>query len=224
MPTRTIVPFGWNRRDGSRAGTSLGETRFGLPLKRLTVLWAVILPAVLAVTTACSSQSTVVPKLGAVVGCDSIPLGDSVGAAKSGATKSGELAFPCLDGKSTIRFSQMRGPLIVNVWGSWCAPCKDEIPMIRSFYSKNLSKVQIVGVDVEEAKRSDGVDFVVANGMTWPILVDPDARSRGFFGMGVPVTWFIDENGAVVHKKIGVLNSEQELRDLASKYLHLTLS
>jgi cytochrome c biogenesis protein CcmG/thiol:disulfide interchange protein DsbE len=118
----------------------------------------------------------------------------------------------------------MRGPLIVNVWGSWCAPCRDEIPMIRSFYSKNQSKVGIVGVDVEEAKKSDGTDFVVANGMTWPILMDPDGRSRGFFGMGVPVTWFIDAEGTVLHKKIGVLKSEQELRDLANEYLHLTLS
>lgn len=96
--------------------------------------------------------------------------------------------------------------------------------MIRSFYAKNQSRVRVVGVDVEEAKKSDGVDFVIANGMTWPILVDPDGRSRGFFGMGVPVTWFIDANGNVVHKKIGVLNSESELRETAIKYLHLTLS
>lgn len=96
--------------------------------------------------------------------------------------------------------------------------------MIRSFYAKNASAVALVGVDVEEAKRTDGSDFVVANGMTWPILVDPDGRSRGFFGMGVPVTWFIDRDGKVLHKKIGVLNSEQELRDLATKYLHLTLN
>jgi cytochrome c biogenesis protein CcmG/thiol:disulfide interchange protein DsbE len=177
-------------------------------MKRLAVLSLVLL------LTSCSSQSSIVPKLGAVVGCDSIPLGSSTGG----------LEFPCLDGKSSVRFSQMRGPLIVNVWGSWCAPCKDEIPMIRSFYSKNSSVVHLVGVDVEEAKKSDGSDFVVTNGMTWPILVDPDARSRGFFGMGVPVTWFIDKNGSVVHKKIGVLNSEQELRDLATKYLHLTLN
>lgn len=96
--------------------------------------------------------------------------------------------------------------------------------MIRSFYSKYATTVHLVGVDVEEAKMSDGADFVVTNGMTWPILVDPDARSRGFFGMGVPVTWFIDKDGTVVHKKIGVLNSEQELRDLANKYLNLTLN
>ena len=101
---------------------------------------------------------------------------------------------------------------------------KEEIPIIRSFYSKNASIVRLVGVDVEEAKKSDGVDFVVNNGMNWPILVDPDARSRGFFGMGVPDTWLIDKDGVVVHKKIGVLNSEQELRDLVNKYLHLTVN
>ncbi len=96
--------------------------------------------------------------------------------------------------------------------------------MIRSFYEKNQSRVHVVGVDVEEAKKSDGVDFVITNGMTWPIVVDPDGRSRGFFGMGVPVTWFIDADGNVLHKKIGVLSSEMELREMATKYLHLTLS
>ncbi len=177
-------------------------------MKRLAVISMALL------LTACSSQSSVVPTLGEVVSCNSIRL----------APASGGLDFPCLDGKSTIHFAQMRGPLIVNVWGSWCAPCKDEIPILRSFYAKNAGTVALVGVDVEEAKRSDGSDFVVANGMTWPILVDPDGRSRGFFGMGVPVTWLIDKNGHVVHKKIGVLNSEQELRELTIKYLHLTLN
>jgi cytochrome c biogenesis protein CcmG/thiol:disulfide interchange protein DsbE len=172
------------------------------------------------VVTGCSSQSSAVPTLGAVLGCTSISLQRS--SVASNGVKG--LEFPCLDGKSTIRFSQVRGPAIVNVWGSWCAPCRDEIPMIRSFYAKNQSKIGVVGVDVEEAKKSDGADFVVANGITWPILVDPDGRSRGFFGMGVPDTWFIDAAGTVVHKKIGVLKSEQELRDLASKYLHLTAS
>ena len=185
-------------------------------MKRFPVIFTLIA----LVASGCSSQSTVVPTLGAVVGCESIPLQSS--SVESNGARG--LEFPCLDGKSTIRFSQMRGPVIVNVWGSWCAPCRDEIPMIRSFYSKNQSKIGVVGVDVEEAKKSDGADFVVANGMTWPILFDPDARSRGFFGMGVPVTWFIDADGTVVHKKIGVLKSEQELRELASEYLHLNLS
>jgi hypothetical protein len=89
---------------------------------------------------------------------------------------------------------------------------------------KAKSKVQILGIDVEEAKSSDGADFVVKNGMTWPNVIDPDGRTRGNFGMGVPVTWFIDSAGKVVHKKIGTIKSEVELRDLTSKYLHITVS
>jgi thiol-disulfide isomerase/thioredoxin len=129
-----------------------------------------------------------------------------------------------MDGKSNVNFAALRGPIIVNVWGSWCAPCSDEIPILRSFYSQAKAKLQVLGIDVEEGKASDGSNFVVEQAMTWPSLVDPDGRSRSLFGMGVPVTWFIDADGKVAFKKIGVLKSIQELRDLTQKYLHLTVS
>ena len=161
----------------------------------------------------CSSQASVVPMLGTVTSCDSI-IRSNVATG---------LVFPCLDGKSALHFSALRGPLIVNVWGSWCAPCKEEVPIIRSFYAKAKSQFQILGVDVEEAKPSDGTAFIVENGMTWPNVIDPDGRSRGYFGMGVPVTWFIDSNGVIVHKKIGAVQSERELRDLTLKYLRIAV-
>jgi hypothetical protein len=54
------------------------------------------------------------------------------------------------------------------------------------------------------------LNFIKAHGMSWPHLVDSDGRSKGLFGPGVPVTWFIDEGGEVVGKKIGAyLNKEQ---------------
>lgn len=163
--------------------------------------------------TGCSYQSAAVPKLGTVVGCETIPLSSS----KEG------VEIPCLDGKSAIHFKQLKGPLILNVWGSWCAPCKEEIPIFRSFYSKAKTQVHLLGVNVEEAKRTDATNFVIKNGMTWPNLTDPDGRTRGLFGMGVPVTWFIDSTGKVLFKKIGVLRSEEELRNLTSKYLNITV-
>ena len=172
-----------------------------------------VIAIMLLALTGCASQSTAIPTLGQVVPCNQI----SHVASGSG------LQMPCLDGKSTLTFSTLRGPLIVNVWGSWCASCKDELTILRSFYSKSKSTVPILGVDVEEAKASEGSDFVVAQGMTWPSLLDPDGRSRGYFGMGVPVTWFIDVNGVVVHKEIGTLHSEQQLRDLTAKYLGVTV-
>jgi cytochrome c biogenesis protein CcmG/thiol:disulfide interchange protein DsbE len=173
----------------------------------------VLLLISLGLLAGCASQATVVPTVGRVVSCDSI--------ARTKLTTG--LVFPCLDGKSSLYFSALRGPLIVNVWGSWCAPCKDEIPIIRSFYEKANSQLHILGIDVEEAKSSDGTAFIVENGMTWPNVTDPDGRSRGFFGMGVPVTWFIDSKGAIVHKKIGAIRSESELRDLTLQYLNIAV-
>ncbi len=175
-------------------------------------LGIVYLIAILLVS-ACAKQSDRLPVTGEVVSCAQL----NVSGARGGPT------FPCMDGKSSLNFGTLRGPLIVNVWGSWCAPCKDEIPFLKSFNSKAQSRLQMLGIDVEEAKPKDGSDFVVSQGMTWPSLVDPDGRSRSLFGMGVPVTWFIDSGGKVAFKKIGVLKSERELSDLTRKYLHLNI-
>ena len=163
--------------------------------------------------SSCAKQSDHIPVTGQVVSCAQLNF-SGLG---------GDLIFPCMDGKSSVNFGTLRGPLIVNVWGSWCAPCKDEIPFLRSFNSKVQSRLQLLGIDVEEANPKDGADFVVSQGMTWPSLVDPDGRSRSLFGMGVPVTWFIDSAGKVTFKKIGVLKSERELSDLTQKYLHLNI-
>lgn len=175
--------------------------------------------AVIAATLAlgisgCASTSTTAIAPGRVISCDSM-----------GNSKLGKgLVLPCLDGKSSHDISGVKGPLIINVWGSWCAPCKDEIPIFRNFYEKNKEKVQILGVDVEEANISDGKEFVIAEGITWPNLFDKDGRSRAYFGMGVPVTWFVNSKGEVVFKKIGVLKDENELRDLTAQYLEIDVS
>jgi hypothetical protein len=57
----------------------------------------------------------------------------------------------------------------------------------------------------------------------WPNLYDPDGRSRKYFGMGVPVTWFIAADGSVAGKKIGVITDVEELITLTNKYLGVQL-
>ena len=178
-------------------------------MKKLSLLFLTLISL-----SGCASQASKIATLGEVVSCDSIVR----------STQSVGVQLPCLDGKSTLALDSLQGPLIVNVWGSWCASCKDEIPIFRSFYSKAQSRLAILGIDVEEAKLSDGSDFVVQNGMTWPNVIDLAGKTRGDFGMGVPVTWFIDAKGVVVYKKIGVIKSERQLRDLTSKYLHITIN
>ena len=139
------------------------------------------------------------------------------------AAKPGDTLLNCLTGTEKISVESLRGPLIVNVWGSWCGPCADEIPLFVEFHHQASGKVKLLGIAVEEAKAQDSKDFIIANGITWPNLYDAKGITRGTFGMGVPVTWFIDEQGTVVYKHVGVVKSTEELIDLTNKYLKVSI-
>jgi thiol-disulfide isomerase/thioredoxin len=158
--------------------------------------------------TACSPSSSYVK--GEVVSCESISQDTSF---------VGGIEMDCLDRTAGASLGALRGPMVVNVWGSWCGPCREEIPFLRSFYEKAQGKVALVGIDVEEATFDDGRRFVERNGIVWPNLYDPDGRSREYFGLGVPVTWFIAADGSVAGKKIGAFKDLTELITLTNKYL-----
>lgn len=173
-----------------------------------------VIPVVLLLLlTACSPSSSPYVR-GEVVSCVSIT---------QDATFVGGVELECLDGSTGAQLGALKGPMIINVWGSWCGPCKKEIPIFVSFYERAKGKVSLVGVDVEEANVGDGQSFVENNGITWPNLYDPDGRSREYFGMGVPVTWFIAADGTVAGKKIGEIKDESELVELTNKYLGVRL-
>ena len=164
--------------------------------------------------TGCSSVTKPVASKGEVVDCVEV---------SHVASKPGETLLNCLTGTEKISVESLRGPLIVNVWGSWCGPCADEIPLFVEFHHQANGKVKLLGIAVEEAKAQDSKDFIIANGITWPNLYDAKGITRSTFGMGVPVTWFIDEQGAVVYKHIGVVKSTEELIDLTNKYLKVKI-
>jgi len=166
----------------------------------------------LLLLAACSPSSSYVK--GEVVSCESISQDTSF---------VGGIEMDCLDRTTGARLGALRGPMLVNVWGSWCGPCREEIPILRSFYEKAQGKVALIGIDVEEATFDDGRRFVERNGIVWPNLYDPDGRSREYFGLGVPVTWFIAADGSVAGKKIGAFTDESELLTLTTKYLGVKL-
>lgn len=122
--------------------------------------------------------------------------------------------FACLDGKAAP--TGLPAPAIVNVWGSWCAPCREEIPYFVQLDKKY--KTTIIGVDVDEPRISKGQQFALASKMSWPNLIDLQGKSTSIYGPGVPVTWFIDSSGKVVNKKIGAWSSYEELEKAAKKY------
>ena len=176
-------------------------------MKRALILVAMLLLA------GCADTEPVAEK-GEVISCANVPSDSSV--------TSGTIV-ECVDGSKGLALESLRGPMIINVWGSWCASCLDEIPDFVSFYGKAKEKVALIGVAVEEASAENSKEFIVDNGITWPNYYDRDAKTRGYFGMGVPVTWFIAPDGKVQYKKIGIIKSEAELIALTEKYLGIKI-
>jgi thiol-disulfide isomerase/thioredoxin len=164
--------------------------------------------------TACgSSTPQAVSKIqGQVVSCASIAHNPAIAKGTS---------VPCIDGGAGQILESLKGPVVVNVWGSWCAPCMEEIPHFVDL--AQTKKIAIVGVDVEEPNMKVGRAFILSHGMTWPILFDPDGRTKALYGMGVPVTWFINAQGVVTYRHVGIITSDAILYSEVTKYLGISI-
>ena len=131
------------------------------------------------------------------------------------------IVLNCLDGKGKIVFESLKGPALLNVWGSWCEPCRQEIPfLVKAAATK---KIQIIGIDASESSDSAGMKFAISQGMSWPQLSDIKNKTKGTFGLGVPVTRFIDATGKTVYEKIGPFRSFTQIQSAVKKYLGIAI-
>ena len=137
-----------------------------------------------------------------------------------------ELKLSCLDNTSEINYHSIKGPIIINVWASWCTGCKEEMPYFVDLYANPIFKsgeIKLLGIDVDEKNADSGPNFIKTHGMSWPHLEDTDSRSKLIFGPGVPVTFFLDKSGEVIHKHIGAYRSKNQLYEAVEKYFEVKL-
>lgn len=117
---------------------------------------------------------------------------------------------------STLALDRWRGrqPLVVNVWASWCTPCKKEVPLLQQAWERNRQQVQFVGIDFRD-KPPDAAAFVDGHGMTYPTGIDPRGTAQdSLHVLGVPTTFFIDRHGRIAYERIGELTQGQLTRGL----------
>ncbi|MFF5174106.1 redoxin domain-containing protein [Micromonospora sp. NPDC000089] len=110
-----------------------------------------------------------------------------------------ELTLSCFTGGVPVALRDVRGPAVINVWASWCGPCRKELPAFQRLSARTTGKLQVVGVnsrDDREAAQSFGEDF----GVRFPMLVDQGAAvQRELRRKGFPLTVFVDAQGQVRH-------------------------
>ena len=160
--------------------------------------------------TGCTSSAKV-NSPGFVAPCDQIKLAEN---------PEKSVMVSCLDGSGEINFHQLKGPLVINVWGSWCEGCKQEMPYFVELYQNPVFKsrqIQMLGVNVEEKSKEDAIKYIQKSGISWPNLEDTSGISKSIFGPGVPVTWFIDEYGRTIDTKIGAYTNINQLFNQVEK-------
>jgi cytochrome c biogenesis protein CcmG/thiol:disulfide interchange protein DsbE len=97
-------------------------------------------------------------------------------------------------------------PAVVNVWASWCIPCRAEAPLLNAAYEKYGDRVVFIGVDVQDT-QAGAREFLDEFGLPFVHYFDPKrdiANKLG--GFGVPNTFFFAPGGVLINSHLGILD------------------
>lgn len=100
--------------------------------------------------------------------------------------------------------------VVLNAFASWCTPCQRELPILAAA-QKAYPNVQFVGLDVKDNDEA-ALGFLAAEGATYPVIKDPAGDLLAQFTMnptrGLPVTFFIDEQGKLAGRILGEVTTD----------------
>jgi thiol-disulfide isomerase/thioredoxin len=129
--------------------------------------------------------------------------------------------LPCLGPGAPVRLSALHGaPTVVNVWATWCGPCRTELPHFQWLHDATGGRVRVLGVLYED-DPAGGLAFARKLGVRFPSVIDADGTLKSSGVVGLPVTFFVAPDGAT-SRKLGEVKSRAELRDLIAQRLGVT--
>jgi thiol-disulfide isomerase/thioredoxin len=113
---------------------------------------------------------------------------------------------PMLDGKIFDVEKERGNVVLLNLWATWCGPCRAEMPELVKLHAKYVAKgFKVVGVSLDDTSAESAVrDYVKAQKIDYPIALDPDGKLANLFQASViPTTVLIDRKGKIVLRQIG---------------------
>ena len=105
-------------------------------------------------------------------------------------------------------------PVVVNVWGSWCPPCREEAPVLAEVAREHQGEVQFLGIDILD-DRASAREFIKEYDWQYPSVFDPRGSIRDGLGyVGQPITLIYDRRGSLAFEWQGTITEELLRREL----------
>ena len=164
------------------------------PARRLTRRVSCVLSilAVLSAAGIIASCSSGASNDGSVRGSDRLP----------------EISLPHLGDAEPLRFAEIDGPVVINLWATWCAPCRRELPDFEQVHLEIGDEVRFIGVNLGD-RASDALRFISEVGVTFAQYLDEDGTLNEQLGTAtLPVTVITDDEGRIATVHSGPMNAE----------------
>ncbi|MFV0257610.1 MAG: TlpA family protein disulfide reductase [Acidimicrobiales bacterium] len=144
---------------------------------------------------------------------------DTTAAATTNIAAFDEMPLTLEDG-STTTLSAWEGPMVVNFWATWCAPCQAEMPELQAAADAADGRYQVIGIN-HDIDQESWLNFVTTRNITFPTAFQPDQEifeALSLFGM--PSTLLVDADGEIVHTVTGAVTTDS-LNEMLDEYLDI---
>jgi thiol-disulfide isomerase/thioredoxin len=183
--------------------------------------------ALVALLAGCTSTDNQNPDLdgdaGSTTASALAPCPAQTGGPAGGAERMPALSFGC-PGGGTLDLAKAPGvPTVLNLWGSWCPPCRAEMPLLQQLSDQAGDRVRVVGV-ISKDGLPQAESFATDAGVTFPSAFDGEGKLMAELGINnLPYTYFVGADGALTHVEVGPVASAEELRGLVAEHLGVQL-
>ena len=143
----------------------------------------------------------------------------SVVAASTAGPRVPDVTLDCFEGGGVVRLTDLHRPAIVNLWASWCAPCRTELPAFQAYAAAHRDRVTVIGVDTGDTRTAGGALLQDVR-VSYPTLFDDQRRLLAAVGRSaLPVTLFVDAGGGLRYLYNSTALDEPAIARLAQTYL-----
>lgn len=127
-----------------------------------------------------------------------------------------EITLRGFAGHPDVDLGALEGPLVLNLWASWCGPCKRELPLYADFARTYADQVDVLGIDWQETDQSRAAALAKESQVGYPLAADPEGKLRA---IGLPKLILLDADGEIAYQAYVEIKSAGQLEDLVEKHL-----